>query len=125
MKRTEDELFKDLLSNSTMKVPTHDFEDQVMMQIKQVDVYQKLVVPREIKWSWIGMGLVIALGITISVLFAQLPTVLFDIPLDGLKTVFDFGFITFVLMQLDSLIRYTFRGDTYQLKNTLHESRAD
>jgi polyferredoxin len=122
MKRTEDELFKELLSTSKLEVPTHDFEDQVMMQIKQLEVYQKQVIPREIKWSWVGMVLIVVLGITISVLFEHLPTMMFDIPLGGLKTVFDFGFVVFVLLQLDALIKYTFRGDTHRLKNAHRES---
>lgn len=146
MKRTEDELFKELLSTSKLEVPTNDFEDQVMMlikreqvhlsqtvsspgfddqimmQIKKEQAHQKQAVPREIKWSWVGLVLIIALGTTISILFNQLPTVLFDIPLHHLKNVFDLGFIVFVLLQLDALITYTFRGNSHRLNNALRET---
>ena len=122
MKRTEDELFKELLSTSKLEVPTPGFDDLVMMHIKREQAHQKQAVPREIKWSWVGLVLIFALGTTISILFNQLPTMLFDIPLHHLKTAFDLGFIVFVLLQLDALITYTFRNDIHRLNNALRES---
>ncbi len=111
MKRTEEEIFKDLISKSKLEMPSPGFEEQVMMHIKRENIYQQQRVPREIKWSWVFIVLIIVLGITISLLITQLQTFIFGIPSHSMKTVFDFIFIVYVLLQLDTLIKYTFRCD--------------
>lgn len=122
MKRTEEEFFKDLISKSKMEMPAPDFEDQVMAHIKKENMYQQQSIPREIKWCWVYMILIIALGITTSLLITHLQTYIFGIPLRSVKTVFDFVFIVFVLLQLDTLIKYTFRSDKIRMMNQLRES---
>lgn len=122
MKRTEEEFFKDLISKSKLEMPSPGFEEQVMMHIKRENIYQQQPVPREIKWSWVFMVLIIVLGITTSLLITQLQTFIFGIPSHSVKTVFDFVFIVFVLLQLDTLIKYTFRCDEIRLINQLRES---
>jgi hypothetical protein len=111
MKRTEEEFFKDLISKSKLEIHSPGFEEQVMMHIKRENIYQQQPVPREIKWSWVFMVLIIVLGITTSLLITQLETFIFGIPLHSVKTVFEFVFTVFVLLPLDTLIKYTFQSD--------------
>jgi hypothetical protein len=122
MKRTEEEIFKDLISKSKLEMPSPGFEEQVMMHIKRENIYPQQPVPREIKWSWVFMVLIIVLGITTSLLITQLQTFILGISSHSMKTVFDFVFIVFVLLQLDTLIKYTFRGDLIRQINQLRES---
>lgn len=122
MKRTEEEFFKDLISKSKLEMPSPGFEEEVMMHIKRENIYQQQPVPREIKWSWVFMVLIIVLGITASLLITQLQTFIFGIPSHSVKMVFDFVFIVFVLLQLDTLIKYTFRCDEIRLINQLRGS---
>ncbi len=122
MKRTEEEIFKDLISKSKLEMPSPGFEEQVMMHIKRGNIYGKQNVPREIKWSWVLMVLIIVLGITTSLLLTQLQPFIIGISTHSMKTVFDFVFVVFVLLQLDTLIKYTFRGDPIRQLNQLRES---
>lgn len=122
MKRTEEKFFKDLITKSKLETPSPGFEEQVMMHIKRENIYQQQPVPREIKWSWVFMVLIIVLGITTSLLITQLQTFIFGIPSHSVKTVFDFVFIVFVLLQLDGLIKYTFPREETRLINQLRES---
>ena len=122
MKRTEDELFKDLISKSKLEMHSPGFEEQVMMHIKKEHTYQQQSIPREIKLSWAFMGVIIVLGITTSVLITHLQTIIIDIPLNSVKTVFDFAFIVFVLLQLETLFKYTFKSDKIPQINQLRES---
>jgi len=115
MKRTEEEFFKDLISKSKLEMPSPGFEEQVMMHIKSENIYQQQPVPRGIKWSWVFMVLIIVLGITTSLMITQLQTFIFGVPSHSVKTVFDLVFIVFVLLQLDTLIKYTFRCDEIRL----------
>jgi uncharacterized protein YacL len=117
MKRTEDEYYKDLISKSKLEMSSPGFEEQVMMNIKREIIHQPQTIPREIKWSWVFMVLIIVLGITISLLITQLQTFIFGIPSHSVKTIFDFVFIVFVLLQLEALINYSFRDDELRLIN--------
>ena len=109
MKHTEEEFFKDLISKSKLKVPFPGFEEQVMMHIKRENIYQQHPVPREIKWSWVFMILMIVLSMSASLLITQLEIFIFGIPSHNVKIVFDFVYIVFVLLLLDTLIKNTSR----------------
>ena len=89
---------------------------------KKEHTYQQQSIPREIKLSWAFMGVIIVLGITTSVLITHLQTIIIDIPLNSVKTVFDFAFIVFVLLQLETLFKYTFKSDKIPQINQLRES---
>lgn len=121
MKRTEEEFFKDLITKSKLEMPSTDFEEQVMMHIKKENIYQQQRVPREIKWSWVFMAVIIVLGITTSMLITQLHTFIPGIDAHSLKRVFDFVFICFALQQLDALIKYTFVSNKIQMINQARE----
>lgn len=125
MKQTEEEeFFKNLISQSKLKLPETDFEDQVMMHIQTENYSQQQTIPNEIKLSWVLITLVIILGTSTSLLLGQLQTLFLDIPSDMVKTVFDFVLILFVLMQLDSLIKITFRRNNIDLANQLREIKS-
>lgn len=122
MKHTEEEFFKALITKSKLEIPSPGFEEQVMMHIKKENIYQQQHVPREIKWSWVFMVLIVVLGITTSLLITQLPAFIFGIPSHSLKRVFDFVFVCFVLQQLDTLIKYTFGGNRIQILKQVGET---
>ncbi len=52
MKRTEEEFFKNIISQSRLTLPDADFEDQVMMHIQAENSSQQQTLPMEIKLSW-------------------------------------------------------------------------
>lgn len=122
MKRTEEEFYKDLTTKSKMKMPSPAFEEEVMLRIIRETKYQQQSVPPEIKWSWVFMVLIIVLGITTSLLIAQLQIFIFGVPSHSIKMMFDFVFILFVLLQVDTLIKYTFRGDGIRLISQFRET---
>lgn len=120
MKQTEEEFFKDLISKSNLEMPAPDFEETVMTQIKREKIPQQFL-SREIKLSWVFIVIVIFLGAGISLLISQLQSFYFDIPLHSVKTVFEFIFIVFVLLQIETLMKYSFRRKETRLRNQLRK----
>lgn len=121
MKQTEEEFFKRLLSTSKLEMPFPDFEENIMSQIKQEKIHQQLL-SRDIKLSWVFFSIMVLLGISISLMFTQLPSYISIIPSNSLKIAFELIFVVFVLIQIDSLIKYPFKGFEGHLKNHLRES---
>lgn len=119
MKRTEEEFFQDLISQSKLTVPDPDFEDKVMMHIQEADAIQQESIPSEIKMSWVLFILTVILGAVNSLLLHQMQTFALGISPSMVKTVFDFILILFVIMQLDTLLTATFRHTNIDLVNQL------
>lgn len=119
MKRTEEEFFQDLISQSQLTVPDPDFEDKVMMHIQEANAIQQESIPSEIKMSWVLLTLTVILGAINSLLLHQMQTFALGISPSMVKTVFDFVFILFVIMQLDTLLKATFRHTNIDLVNQL------
>ncbi len=119
MKRTEEEFFKDLISQSKLTVPDPDFEDKVMMHIQEANAIQQESIPSEIKMSWVLLTLTVILGAVNSLLLHQIQTFALGISPSMVKTVFDFVFILLVIMQLDTLLKATFRHTNIDLVNQL------
>lgn len=119
MKPTEEDFFQDLISQSKLTVPDPDFEDKVMMHIQEADALQQESMPSEIKMSWVLFILTVILGAVNSLLLHQMQTFALGISPSMLKTVFDFVFILFVIMQLDTLLKATFRHININLFNQL------
>lgn len=119
MKRTEEEFFQDLISQSKLTVPDPDFEDKVMMHIQEANAIQQESIPSEIKMSWVLLTLTVILGAVTSLLLHQMQTFALGISPSMVKTVFDFVLILFVIMQLDTLLKATFRHTNMDLVNQL------
>lgn len=119
MKRTEEEFFQDLISQSKLTVPDPDFEDKVMMHIQEANAIQQESIPSEIKMSWVLLTLTVILGAVNSLLLHQMQTFALGISPSMVKTVFDFVLILFVIMQLDMLLKATFRHTNIDLVNQL------
>lgn len=119
MKPTEEEFFKDLISKSKLEINSPGFEQQIMMNIKRDKMYQQNSVPLELKLSWLFLALIIVLGITTTALITHLQVTIFGISLQTVKSLFDLIFIVFVLLQLDSLIKYTYRLIKFNMSNPL------
>lgn len=120
MKQTEEEFFKDLISKSKLEMPAADFEETVMTQIKREKIPQQFL-SREIKLSWVFIIIVVVLGTSLSLLISQLQPIYFVIPLRSVKIVFEFIFIVFVLLQIDTLLKYSFRRKETRLRNQLRK----
>ncbi|MEL7834247.1 hypothetical protein [Fodinibius sp. Rm-B-1B1-1] len=119
MKQTEEDFFQDLISQSKLTVPDSDFEDKVMMHIQEAKATQQESIPSGIKMSWVLFTLTVILGVVNSLLLHQMQTFALGISPSMAKTVFDFLLILFVIMQLDTLLRATFRYTNINLVNQL------
>lgn len=123
MKQLEHDFFKDLISKSKLKMPSPDFEDQVMQQIKMEDAIQSQPISWRIKVSWMLLIFTIVLGVITFPLLSQVQANFFTIPLGTIKLVFELVFTVFVLLQLDSLLKYSFQQrNGIQLINQLRKS---
>lgn len=101
-------------------MPAPDFEETVMIQIKREKIPQQFL-SREIKLSWVFIIIVVVLGTSLSLLISQLQSIYFVIPLRSVKIVFEFIFIIFVLLQIDTLMKYSIRRKETRLRNQLRK----
>ena len=122
MKPTEEDFFKDQISQSKLTVPDSDFEDKVMMHIQEANAIQQESMPSEIKMSWVLFTLTVILGAVTSLLLYQMQTFVLVISPSMVKTVFNFVFILFVIMQLDMLLKATSRYTNIDLVNQLRKT---
>lgn len=122
MKRTEEDFFQNLISQSKLTVPDSDFEDKVMMHIQESNAIHQKSIPSEIKMSWVLLTLTVILGAVTSLLLYQMPTFALGISPSMVKTVFNFVLILFVIMQLDTLLKATFRPTNIDLVNQLRKT---
>jgi hypothetical protein len=103
--KSEDNYFREMLSVSKLELPFPDFEDNVMMQIKKENLYQKSV-SKDIKLSWFFFIAGSVFGIVISLILPHLQTSIFGIAPEKLAISFQIVFTLLLFTQLETLIKF-------------------
>lgn len=104
IKSTEDEFFKEIISNTRLTLPFSDFEDGVMAEIED-RVTNKNTLSKEIKLSWVFFIAGTACGIILSSILVQLHEPIFGINPINITIVFAVVFAGVLLSQIDILLK--------------------
>lgn len=109
MNQNEDDFFKKLISESKLEMPFPDFEETVMMKIKE-EIYHQKAMDRYIKLSWVFVIVAIIVGICSLLLISKLKPVLSSIQFQYSIIIFELLFVVIVLSQFETLLKFTFKG---------------
>jgi hypothetical protein len=115
----EDKLFKELLSHGEAELPYSDIEDDVMLNIKQLELEKTAIQEgyrRGVAFSWFFFIVGIVSGIVLISLFPQMELQFSSKYSDTILLVFQVGFILFVLTHFEKLMGMT-RKNIIKLKS--------
>lgn len=111
MKQSKEEaFFKEVMSNSKLEVPFPDLEDNVMMQIKENHVNQKIFL-NNIRLSWVFFIIGSVFGFILAFALPQLQSSILGITSTQLAISLQVIIIVILLTQLDRLITITRKGE--------------
>jgi uncharacterized protein YacL len=105
-KHTEEEFFKEIMSKSKLEMPFSDFEDEVMMQIREREVYQRSYV-KDLKLSWIFFIAGSIFGLILSFLLPEVLPQIVNINPAVFAQALQVIIVLWILIQLDSLIDFS------------------
>jgi uncharacterized protein with PQ loop repeat len=103
---TEDEFFKEIMSDTRLTVPFKDFEDCVMAEIEN-RVINKSKLSKEIKLSWVFFVAGSLFGIILSGILIQIKEPVFGINPINLTIVFAIVFAGVIFSQIDILLKFS------------------
>lgn len=104
MHSDKDQQFKELMSKSKLNMPFPDFEDDVIMQIKEQEK-NKQSLSQNLKVSWLSFFAGIILGIILTVQLFQLRIEGLGVNSEIIELIFQLVFSIFVIFSLDFLLR--------------------
>ncbi len=102
--KNEEELFRNLMSNSNLKLPFSDFEDMVMVEIKEKEIGQNTT-SKDLKLSWMFFVIGSVFGIAISILLPLLKKPIFGIRSEVIAVIFQMTFATLLFTQIENFVK--------------------
>jgi|AntRauTorcE11897_2_1112592.scaffolds.fasta_scaffold00045_56 hypothetical protein len=102
-RKSEDEFFKQIMSKSRLELPSSNFEDEVMMEIKEYE-QSKVKISGDIKASWLFFLAGTFCGVILSIVLPQVKLPLFGISPENISLIFYSIFSLFVLFGLEALL---------------------
>jgi hypothetical protein len=102
---TDETFFREIMSESKLKVPFSDFDDNVMTLIEK-KFSRKASISRDLKLSWIFFIIGSVFGIIISIVLPDIHEPVLGIQIDKLTIPFQIIFTLLLISQLDNLISF-------------------
>jgi len=109
--QAEEEFFKKIMSKSNFEMPFSNFEEEVMMQIKKQEVYQKTDT-RNLTLSWLFFVAGSVFGLILSFLMPEVLSQIVKVNPNVLAQALQVIIVLWILIQLESLIEFT-RGISF------------
>ncbi|TVQ68190.1 MAG: hypothetical protein EA360_00575 [Balneolaceae bacterium] len=116
----EEKWIKQILKETSRKMPFSDFEDEVMMRIEELESDEVLVKKgyrRGIAFSWVFFVIGIALGTLLSSWIPHFEIGFLGIDSGIIPLLFQAGFVLFVLLHFERLMSLAGRGAHLLQKN--------